>query len=186
MRLNIARLPCILCLALLAMTAQGNNAAPPAPLDPFLAQLAGDWDLVGSVGNKPAHYRGTGRWVLKQGWLCLTLNDLATGGYQASVYLSHDATAADYIAHWLDQFGAAGARVVGSGRRDAQTLVLQFPYVEGAFRDTLTLSEDGNTGSLLLESQQKDGHWTTFASYRMTRLHKLPSPAGAGAAPDRQ
>lgn len=186
MRLKIARLCCVLCIALLAMTAQGAPAAPPAPLDPFLAQLTGDWDLMGTLGKKPVHYRGTGRWVLKQAWLCLTLNDLATNGYQASVYLGHDEPAGDYIAHWLDQFGAAGARVVGSGRRDGQTLVLQFPYAEGAFRDTLTLSEDGNTGSLLLESQEKDGRWTRFASYRMTRLHHLPSPAGAGASRDSQ
>ena len=101
MRLKITRLPC-LCIALLALTAQGDAAAPNAPPDPFLARLVGDWDLIGSVGKQPAHYRGTGRWVLKQAWLCLTLNDLATGGYQASVYLGHDATASDYIAHWLD------------------------------------------------------------------------------------
>jgi hypothetical protein len=185
MRLKIAPFPGTLCMALLALTAQGATAAP-APPDPFLAQLVGDWDLIGRVGKQPAHYRGTGRWVLKQAWLGLTLNDLATGGYQASVYLGHDAAAADYVVHWLDQFGAAGARVVGSGRRDAQTLVLQFPYTEGAFRDTLTLSEDGSSGTLLLESQQKDGRWTTFASYRMTRLHHLPSPAGGAAAQDRQ
>jgi hypothetical protein len=35
--------------------------------------------------------------------------------YQADVYLGFDAKAGDYIAHWLDQFGAAGARVVASG-----------------------------------------------------------------------
>ena len=38
-----------------------------------------------------------------------------------------------------------------------------------AFRDTLALAADGASGSLLLESQQNDGSWSTFASYRLTR-----------------
>jgi hypothetical protein len=39
----------------------------------------------------------------------------------------------------------------------------------GAFRDTLSLAEDGGSGSLLLEAQQQDGSWSTFASYQLTR-----------------
>jgi hypothetical protein len=48
-------------------------------------------------------------------------------------------------------------------------LVLLFPYAEGAFRDTFTLAADGSSGTLLLESQQPDGHWSTFADYRLAR-----------------
>jgi hypothetical protein len=48
--------------------------------------------------------------------------------------------------------------------------VLLFPYEEGAFRDTLTLANDGRSGSLLIESQEKDGHWLQFASYTLTRV----------------
>jgi hypothetical protein len=51
-------------LALALSTAAA--AAPPAsaPVDPFLAQLAGTWDMVGAVNGKPVHHRGQGRWVL--------------------------------------------------------------------------------------------------------------------------
>jgi hypothetical protein len=79
----------------------------------------------------------------------------ASPGYEASVYFGYDDHAHDYIAHWLEQFGAAGARVVATGRRDGQTLVLAFPYPEGALRDALELAADGNSGSLLLESQDE-------------------------------
>ncbi len=154
-------------------------ATPPAPVptppahatDAFLAQLAGRWDLPGTLGGKPVHYHGEARWVLQDTWLQLNLIDAgAAPGYEASVYLGFDAKAGDYVAHWLDKFGAPGARVVGSGRLEGQTLVLLFPYAEGAFQDTFRLATDGNSGSLLIETQGKDGSWSTFASYRLSRL----------------
>jgi len=89
--------------------------------------------------------------------------------YQADVFISHDAKAGDYIAHWLDQFGAAGARVVAAGRRDGERLVLIFPYSDGAFRDTLQRDPQADSWTLLIESQGKDGAWSTFASYELTR-----------------
>jgi len=158
----------LLALAL-ALTAGSAAGAPVAnPADRFLAQLSGRWEMVGTVRGKPVHHRGEGRWVLRGAWLCLSIVDTASPpAYVASVYLGFDPRQHDYIGHWLDQFGAAGARVVATGKREGQTLVLLFPYAEGAFRDTLTLS--GASGTLLLESQEKDGHWATFASYRMTR-----------------
>jgi hypothetical protein len=164
------------CVLLLLASAAAHAAAAPAAEaptlepDPFLAELAGDWDLKGTVQGKSVHYRGTARWTLKQSWLCLTLAELPSG-YQASVYLGYDIKADDYIAHWLDQYGAAGARVVGSGKLRGHTLVLLFPYAEGGFRDTFSLADDGSRGSLLLESQQKNGQWAPFASYAMTRVH---------------
>jgi hypothetical protein len=168
-------------LALALSDAAGAAAASASQPDAFLAQLVGDWDMPGTLAGKTVHYRGTGRWLLKNAWLCLSLLDLGVpSAYQADVYLGHDAKQDDYIAHWLDQFGAAGARVVATGHRDGQTLVLLFPYADGAFRDTLTLAPDGNSGTLVMQSQRADGSWTNFASYRLLRIHHLPSPAAAG------
>jgi hypothetical protein len=144
-------------------------AAAPEPTH-LLATLAGDWDLAGTVLGKPAHYRAQGRWVLHGGWLEFSMVDLATPpGYEARVFIGYDAKAGDYVAHWLDRFGAAGARVTATGSGQDGTLVLLFPYAEGAFRDTLSLAPDGASGSLLLEAQEADGSWSTFASYQMKR-----------------
>jgi hypothetical protein len=160
-----------LLAALGAFTATARAAAPPLPAsDPFLAQLAGRWQLVGTVRGQAVRYRGEARWVLEHGWLRLTLVDVTEPpAYQAQVFIGFDPKAGDYVAHWLDRFGAAGARVAGSGRRDGQTLVLTFPYDGAAFRDTLTLAADGTSGSLLLEAHEPDGSWSTFASYTLTR-----------------
>lgn len=158
------------CLLLLALSAGAAAARAASPADPFLASLAGKWDMIGTVSGKAVHHRGEGRWVLKDSWLCLNIVDSASPpAYVASVYLGFDRKQQDYVAHWLDQFGAAGARVVATGKREGQTLVLLFPYAEGAFRDTFTLAADGGSGTLLLESQANNGGWSTFASYRLTR-----------------
>jgi Protein of unknown function (DUF1579) len=163
--------PRTLLLALMAAFAAVAAQPPPAAAaDPFLARLEGDWDMVGTVQGKPVRHHGTARWVLKKGWLCLSIVDSGSPpAYEASVYLGFDQRTRDYIAHWLDQFGATGARVVGTGQREGETLVLLFPYAEGAFRDTFSFAAGASSGSLLLESQQKDGHWSTFATYRLTR-----------------
>lgn len=155
---------------LLAVWLPAAAAAPAPEPTHLLATLAGDWDLAGTVLGKPAHYRARGRWVLHGRWLEFSMVDLATPpGYEARVFIGYDAKAGDYVAHWLDRFGAAGARVTATGSGQDGTLVLLFPYAEGAFRDTLSLAPDGASGSLLLEAQKADGSWSTFASYQMKR-----------------
>jgi hypothetical protein len=169
----------LLCAALLLPPCV--LAQPATAGGALLGQLAGSWDMTGTLLGKPIHQHGEGRWVLRDGWLCFTIVDLSVPpAYQAAVYLGFDAKAGDYVAHWLDQFGAAGARVVGSGHGDEHTLVLIFPYPEGAFRDTFVLEPGAQRGTLLLESQQADGHWSRFASYHLRRLK-----AAATAAPGR-
>jgi hypothetical protein len=156
-------------LALAALAPAGTAAEPPEATR-FLGQLNGEWDMTGTVLGKPAHYRAHGAWVLNGAWLELSMVDVGRPpAYQADLYIGYDATAQDYIAHWLDRFGAAGARVVASGERHERTLVLHFPYAEGAFRDTLTLAGDSASGTLLIEAQRADGSWSTFAAYRMRR-----------------
>ena len=168
-----------LALGLVSLLATRVLAAPPPP-DPLLAALAGDWDLSGTVLGKPAHYHASARWVLDGAWLEFSMADLSRPpGYQAQVFIGHDPKAGDYVAHWLDRFGAAGARVTATGHAQGRTLVLLFPYAEGDFRDTLTLAAGGRSGTLLLESHKADGSWSTFAAYQMTRRAARAASAAA-------
>jgi hypothetical protein len=158
--------PLLVCVPL----ALARAAEPPAAPDAYLGLLAGHWDFTGTLHGQPVHYHVEGRWVLADGWMRLALVDVGKPpAYRADVYLGFDEKAGDYISHWLDQFGAPGARVVATGKRDGQKLVLLFPYEWGAFRDTFDLAADGSGGTLLLESQEKDGSWSTFASYTLKR-----------------
>ena len=149
--------------------AQGQPSLDEAYLD----GLQGQWLMEGAVGGKPVRYRAEGRRVLQGGFLSFHMQDAAaTPHYEATVYLGFDPKAKDYIAHWLDRFGAAGARVVATGRREGDRLMVIFPYPEGAFRDTFTRDRKQGTWTLLLESQAADKSWTTFASYSIVRPPK--------------
>jgi hypothetical protein len=148
-----------------------------SPDDAYLDALQGKWLMDGTLGGKPVHYLAVGQRVLKDGFLRLRMIDVGSPPqYEAELFIGFDPKAGDYIAHWLDQFGAAGARVVARGERQGQRLVLVFPYAEHAFRDTFTWQPASASWSLLLESQGADGSWSTFASYTLSRGKPITSP----------
>jgi hypothetical protein len=157
----------LLVIVLGAAIAGAVGAADPNAL---LDRLAGKWDMIGTVMKDPVRYRAEGKRVLNGGFLELHMIDVASPPqYEASVFIGYDAKAKDFIAHWLDGFGASGARVVGTGTQDGDRIVIQYPYAEGAFRNTFTWSPATRGWTLLIESQGKDGKWSPFASYTMTR-----------------
>jgi hypothetical protein len=135
----------------------------------YLDALQGKWVMQGTLGGKPVRYSADGQRVLLGGFLKLHMMEIKSPApYEADVFIGFDPKAHDYVAHWLDRFGAAGARVVARGERQGDRLVLIFPYAEGAFRDTFTWVSGTDSWSLLIESQTNDS-WSTFASYTLTR-----------------
>jgi hypothetical protein len=64
---------------------------------------------------------------------------------------------------------AAGSRVVANGKRRGETLIIQFPYTEAAFKDTFVYDPKSHTWSLLIEAQKRDGGWSNFATYTLVR-----------------
>jgi len=126
--------------------------------------------MSGTLGGEPVRYLAEARRVLQGGFVKLHMIDAQQPPqYEADVYLGFDSKANDFIVHWLDRFGAAGARVVARGERNGHRLVVIFPYADGAFRDTFTWQPATRSWLLLLESQSDDGTWSTFANYTMTR-----------------
>src|SRR5215469_16426932 len=103
-------------LALIAM--RSVHAAPAAdPDNAFLDAMTGDWMMVGPTLGKPTKYTLHGGRVLSGGFVRLDMIDTKSPPqYQASFFVGYDAKKHDYIGHWLDQFGAAGACVVAAGR----------------------------------------------------------------------
>ncbi len=146
--------------------AQAKDAK--SPDNAYLDALQGDWVMTGTLLGKPVKYRARGQRVLHGGFLRLHMIDAAdVPTYEADLFLGYDAHANDYIGHWLDRFGAAGARVVASGKRQGETLVIQFPYADAAFKDTFLYEPNTDTWSLLIESQKPDGGWSQFATLHL-------------------
>jgi hypothetical protein len=143
--------------------------------DAYLDALQGYWDMAGTLLGKPVKYRARGERVLQGGFLRLHMIDAAdVPTYEADLFLGYDAHANDYIGHWLDRFGAAGARVVANGKRTGETLIIEFPYSDGAFKDTFVHEPVSRTWSLLIESQTPGGGWANFATYTLVRAPKTP------------
>jgi hypothetical protein len=165
---------CVLILGIGAqdgVRAQGGPSADNAYLD----ALQGTWDMSGTLLGKPVKYHAQGERVLQGGFLRLHMIDAAAAPtYEADLFLGYDAHADDYIGHWLDRFGAAGARVVATGKRRGEKLVIVFPYAEGAFKDTFVFDAKANAWSLIIESQAPGGAWSNFAAYTLVRP---PQPA---------
>jgi hypothetical protein len=163
--------PCVLILLLAAGGSQPANAedASTTAANVYLDGLNGNWDMTGTLLGKPVKYRAQGERVLQGGFLRLHMLDTGTAAppYEADLFLGYDARAKDYVAHWLDRFGAAGARVVAIGTRDGQTLVIQFPYAEGAFKNTFTFDPKSRTWTLVIDSQAAGGAWSNFATYTL-------------------
>jgi hypothetical protein len=144
--------------------------AADSPDETFLDALHGKWLMAGSLGGKPVRYRADGHRVMQGGFIDLHMIDTGSPPqYEADVFIGYDPKAHDYIAHWLDRFGAAGASVVAQGKRMGERLVITFPYADGPFRDTFTWQPATESWWLLLESQAANGTWSTFASYTLTR-----------------
>jgi hypothetical protein len=153
-----------------SMVATRAADSPKSADEAYLNALQGTWLMEGTLRGKPVRYVADGQRVLQDGFVRFHMIDAdSKPPYEADVFIGFDPKANDYIAHWLDRFGAAGARVVARGERRGQQLVLIFPYAEGAFRDTFTWHPESGSWSLLLESQGGDKTWSTFADYRLIR-----------------
>lgn len=149
---NSGRVVVYVLALLLAFTAiqSVRSAGTKSADDAYLDGLQGKWDMAGTVLGKPVKYHATG----------------AVPTYEADLFLGYDPHARDYVGHWLDRLGAAGARVVAIGKRDGDTLVIEFPYAEGTFRDTFVFDPKSHAWTLIIDSHSS-GTWSNFATYKL-------------------
>lgn len=129
--------------------------------------------MQGTFGDKSIKYDAVGKRVMGGAWLQIHIVDAAKPPqYQADVFLGYDDEAGDFIVHWLDRVGAKGARVVATGHRDGERLVIVFPYAAGTLRDTFLRDRSSDAWNVLVESQGKDGAWSPFGNIQLTHPAK--------------
>ena len=135
----------------------------------LLGHLEGTWTMTGHVMQKPVKYEAVGRWVLNGQFLSLHMIDAVhPPEYEAEVSIGVDSAHGEFVAHWLDSFGGAGARVVGLGPLSGDTVRIVYPYDEGKFRNVFTIDPENDGWTLVVESEH-DGRWSVFAQYRAAR-----------------
>jgi hypothetical protein len=154
-------------LLLLTPAVAGFGQETPRQL---LSHLAGRWSMEGTVLNKPVKYAAEGAWTLQEQFLSFHMKDVSMPPlYEANLLIGIDSARGEFVAHWLDSFGGAGARVVGFGPLAGDSVRIIYPYAEGRFRNTFGYIRARDAWTLLIESQESTGTWSRFAQYAIIR-----------------
>jgi len=142
----------------------------PARLDSLLQHLVGRWVMSGAVRAKPATYTLDVARVLQGRFVDLRMTDVQQPPlYEAEVFIGVDSAGGTYVAHWLDNTGAAYSIPPATGEARGDTIVLNFAYADGPFRDTFSYDPRGDTWHFRLEAGTAAGQWRLFADYTVRR-----------------
>jgi hypothetical protein len=156
---------------MIALAASAPLAAQtPAATDSLLERFVGQWAMAGTVRGRPATYALDVTRVLQGKYVELHMTDVhLPPGYEARAFLGADTAGTGVIAHWLDNFGAAYSVPTATGAARGDTLVLNFPYPTGAFRDSFVYDRARDRWDMRLERADGNGGWTLFAQYEARR-----------------
>ena len=142
----------------------------PASMDSLLQHLVGRWVMSGAVHAKPATYTLDVARVLQGRFVQLHMTDVQQPpAYEADVFIGVDSAGGSYVAHWLDNFGAAYSIPPATGEARGDTIVLNFAYADGPFRDTFSYDPRADTWHFRLEAGNAAGQWSLFADYAVHR-----------------
>jgi hypothetical protein len=137
--------------------------------------LAGVWKLEGQVMGREAHHELRAEWVLNHQFL--VLHEKTAGGapktesrYEAVWYFSYDAISERYVLHLMDLFGARFSETLGYGTREGNRIRFTFEYPDGPFHNTYTWHPEKGTWEWRMEQKDKNGKWTSFADFKLTRV----------------
>jgi hypothetical protein len=131
--------------------------------DDLFSRLEGEWVLTRSIRGTEVRNAVTAGWVLQHQFLLVRMRDVATPSeYEADVYIGYSSETGEYVAHWLDNFGARYA-AVGRGKRVGNSVEFRFEYPDGPFFNTFSFDPATGTWTCHLESVGADGQRTTFA-----------------------
>lgn len=160
-----------LLFIMIAVAASAPLAAQtPASTDSLLERFVGQWAMAGTVRGSPATYALDVSRVLQGKFVELHMTDVhLPPGYEARAFLGADTAGTGVVAHWLDNFGAAYSVPTATGAARGDTLVLNFPYPTGAFRDTFVYDRTRDRWDMRLERADANGGWTLFAQYEAHR-----------------
>jgi len=167
---------CLRALLLIAAlaTTHALAQAPPERKDDLADRMGGTWTLTGQVMGREAHHDVQAEWVLNHQFLRIHERTAASAPaserrYEAIWFLGYDAVSERYVLHLLDVFGARYSETLGYGTRDGNAIRFVFEYPDGPFHTTYRWSPETGSWQWLLEQKNKEGKWTTFADFKLTR-----------------
>jgi len=137
--------------------------------DDLFANLEGEWLLTRQIGGREVRNSVSASWVLQHQFLLIRMRDTATPSrYEADVYIGYSYKAQEYVAHWIDNFGGHFS-AVGRGTRKGNAVEFRFEYPDGPFFNTFTWEPETKSWRCHLESVDKSGVRSTFATDTLVR-----------------
>ena len=132
--------------------------------DPFIENLVGNWDLTRSVRGETAKNRVEVAWMLNHQFLQIHMVDTATPPkYEALVLIGYSHADSEYVIHWCDVWGGKYSSL-GKGKRRGDSIEFVFSDPDGAFYNTFTWEPKEQGWTFRLESSDKNGLRTPFAT----------------------
>jgi len=168
----------LLVVLLVALTSVPSIAQASAEWRDDLADhLTGTWKIDGQVLGREAHHEVNAEWVLNHQFLRIHEKTAATAPasenrYEAFWFLGYDPVSERYVLHLLDIFGGRFSETLGYGTRNGNEIRFVFEYPDGPFHTAFRWFPEKSTWQWLLEQKDKDGKWTTFADFKLTRAPK--------------
>lgn len=143
--------------------------------DDLVDHMSGAWKLEGPVMGSYGHHEVQAEWVLDHQFLRMQEKTSASAPsdehkYEATWFLGYDSVSERYVLHLLDVFGARYSETLGYGTRDGDALRFVFEYPDGPFHTTFRWSGEKHSWQWLMEQKNKDGKWTNFSDFTLTRL----------------
>jgi hypothetical protein len=131
--------------------------------DPFIEQLAGEWQLKRQIRGRQVENTVKAGWVLNHQFLQLHMTDVAVPpAYEALVYIGYSHAEQRYVAHWIDVFGGKFS-AIGYGKRSGDSIPFAFQYDDGPFHNTFKWDAAAQGWTFTMESVGKDGKRQLFA-----------------------
>jgi len=148
--------------------------APPEWKDELVEHMTGHWTMTGQVMGREAHHDVQAEWVLNQQFLRIHEKTAASAPaterrYEAIWFLGYDSVSERYVLHLMDVFGTRYSETLGYGTRDGNAIRFVFEYPDGPFHTAFRWSPETGSWQWLLEQKDKDGKWTNFADFKLTR-----------------
>jgi len=159
------------CLALctLALAEERKDGPGIRFSDDLVSRLEGRWELTRTVRGQESRSAAEADWVLDHQFLRVRMKDLAIPPrYEAHVYIGWSNAKQRYVIQWMDVWGGHYA-LRGEGTRNADAIEFRFPDPEGDFFNTFAYDRAKDAWTMTLESSDRSGKRSPFASERWQR-----------------
>jgi len=166
----------LVTLILLFVTSFAAFAQGPAPKDPLLDHLAGNWILQGTIAGHETTHDIESEWVLNHEYLRIhetsrEKNAQGQPAYEAIVIIEWNESSNEYRCLWLDSTGGGGLAVpTAPGKRGNDEIVFSFKDKDkdSGIRTTFAYSKADDTWGWLIDNEA-GGKLTPFARVKLSR-----------------